>query len=123
MSYVEMGGCPFRPITSRAVSHILVAEQPAPARKRASCSLAHLSSWPALTSVQWSPRLTLLEASLSSASLNFSDSRCLKEALSSDSSSVADNPRMKPVDSSASIGNLPRRASISVSDSWEGRVP
>jgi hypothetical protein len=43
----------------------------------------------------------------------------LKETLSNVSSSVTERPRMKPVKSSARMGNFPRRASMSVSDSWD----
>jgi hypothetical protein len=37
-----MGGWPERPMASRAVSHSLVAEQPAPGRKRLACRVLHL---------------------------------------------------------------------------------
>jgi hypothetical protein len=50
--------------------------------------------------------------------LNFSDSFCLKETFSKERNSVADTFLMKPVDSSARIGNFPRSESISASDSW-----
>jgi hypothetical protein len=43
----------------------------------------------------------------------------LKDARSSESSSVADSPRMKPVDSSAKMGNLERKVSMSASDSCD----
>jgi hypothetical protein len=98
---------------SQAVNHSFVAEQPASARNQVSCSLAHLSSWPAFTSMQERPRFILLEASFSLASLNFLDSLCLKEACSRDRSSVADRLRMNPVDTSAKIGNFPRSISMS----------
>jgi hypothetical protein len=71
------GGLAVEPDHLAAVSRSFVAKQPSPARKRASCSLVHLLSWPALTSVQWYLGLSGRKLNFSSA-LDFSDSLLLE---------------------------------------------
>ncbi|MFN9898530.1 MAG: hypothetical protein ACK55Z_07000, partial [bacterium] len=123
ISYVEMGGCPSSSILSLAVSHNVVAEHPAPPRKRPSWSLAHLSSMPAFTSVAVRPKSWRLLVSLSSASLNFSAWPLFMDAFSRFISSVGVSPLMKPDDSSRRMGNLPRRTSMSASVRMACSVP
>ena len=110
MSYVERGGCPLSPITCLACSQSLPAEQMAPGRHLAVCSLSSLLSSPALTCVEVSARASLLDSSLSSAFLLLSSSISFLEAVSALMRMWTPVYLMKVSEYSSRKGNLRLRA-------------